>query len=1002
MAGVAGALHAELGPDLCFLDSDAIELEELFPQRLARALEAARVIVVLATPGYFERWYCLREWMAALSPWTSAADPGVELLDHVVVAIGAPFSPEERQRFPPPIQQRNLPPTSNITAVARLVADRLASGPPTLGDRLEAAGVGRGVIDLFTAAAALPFVPQTTAGIAAFPKPLPRSLGERFAGRADEFWRLHDTLWTRRMGGATAKPQTVCLHAGGGYGKSQLAIEYVHRMGPRVYRDGLFWIDATQPLEDQLRGVLIALGELPAQAQSLSGPPLRAAVATRLPRNAGESVLVVVDNVPEPSSEQPARPLSDYCPSIDRVTCLITSRARRFDAEIAATIELGVVSPATAVFLLQRDLPVKTILNYSEWLEIAEWVGRLPLALDLLNKSIQGFALTPQELLDASRTTEVSPHLDELAALLQDEMPPGAMRGITQAFDRSLRALPESTRAFALLCCQLAQAPIPRELLLALAGNSGGDVQRLVHRSFLSVSRTSSDALEMHRIMSSFLRRASTDPGPMFEAIAASVGKVLDTVETTGDEALLGLLAPHVAHIAECLAPRSTPGLPLERSAALLERLTLLGARASAGGPLVFVVRGVRAALSAAGTATDPVARARLHLILARALYELGSRQSTTTLLAEAATANTAGVGLIDEITHPLEWARGRNQLGVILAEWGARESDDARLRVALEAYDDALRVRAREAKWLDWAGTQNNMGNALMDMAQRTSDPATVEKAIDAYREAIRIYERSTERERLADVRSNLGPALRVLAEFTGEAGHFAAAERELLAAWTVFPRHIQPNRWGSLANNIGLLRIVWGAHTSDIGRIRAGLNDLSASLTVRRRTKSLTADIATQSDFDWAMTRSNLGRGYTEAGKLEGSAAMLRRAIASLRMALKVRTRATLPLDWGTTTIHLARAYAALGRLQRSLTLLRCAADAYEAGMDEYNRDRFEQEWGRYQEELGDVLMEAASLGDARARSEAAAAYGRALEVLKGTPREALIAEKRKRTLE
>ena len=93
MAGAAAALHAELGPGVSFLDSDAIEAEELFPRRLAIALDAARVIVVLATPGYFERWYCLREWMAALLPWTSATgNPGTNLLDHVIVVLGAPFS----------------------------------------------------------------------------------------------------------------------------------------------------------------------------------------------------------------------------------------------------------------------------------------------------------------------------------------------------------------------------------------------------------------------------------------------------------------------------------------------------------------------------------------------------------------------------------------------------------------------------------------------------------------------------------------------------------------------------------------------------------------------------------------------------------------------------------------------------------------------------------------------------------------------------------------------
>ena len=165
MAGAAAALHAELGPEVCFLDSDAIELEEMFPRRLAMALDAARVIVVLATPGYFERWYCLREWMAALLPWTSAAgSQNASELDHVIVALGAPFSPEDRQRLPPPIQQRNLPSAADIKSVARLVSERLAFEPPTLGDRLAATG-GRSALDLFTADAALPFVTQTTTGI---------------------------------------------------------------------------------------------------------------------------------------------------------------------------------------------------------------------------------------------------------------------------------------------------------------------------------------------------------------------------------------------------------------------------------------------------------------------------------------------------------------------------------------------------------------------------------------------------------------------------------------------------------------------------------------------------------------------------------------------------------------------------------------------------------------------------------------------------------------------
>ena len=76
-----------------------------------------------------------------------------------------------------------------------------------------------------------------------------RSLTDRFVGRVEDLWKLHDLLFQSE--GAIV--QGVGVVAGtGGLGKTQLAIEYVRRFGYK-YGGGVYWVDADQGL-----GTLIA------------------------------------------------------------------------------------------------------------------------------------------------------------------------------------------------------------------------------------------------------------------------------------------------------------------------------------------------------------------------------------------------------------------------------------------------------------------------------------------------------------------------------------------------------------------------------------------------------------------------------------------------------------------------------------------------------------------------------------------------------------------------
>jgi hypothetical protein len=70
------------------------------------------------------------------------------------------------------------------------------------------------------------------------------SLGDKFVGRVDSLWQLYDSLHRD----STAVLQGTGIVVGtGGLGKTQLAIEYVHRFGV-AYTGGVYWVDADRGL----------------------------------------------------------------------------------------------------------------------------------------------------------------------------------------------------------------------------------------------------------------------------------------------------------------------------------------------------------------------------------------------------------------------------------------------------------------------------------------------------------------------------------------------------------------------------------------------------------------------------------------------------------------------------------------------------------------------------------------------------------------------------------
>ena len=83
-----------------------------------------------------------------------------------------------------------------------------------------------------------------------------QSIGARFVGRADRLRDIHRVL---SEGTGDAARLTSRITAGGGFGKTRLAIEYLHRYA-RYYPGGIFWVNAeSSDIEGEFWRVLSTL-----------------------------------------------------------------------------------------------------------------------------------------------------------------------------------------------------------------------------------------------------------------------------------------------------------------------------------------------------------------------------------------------------------------------------------------------------------------------------------------------------------------------------------------------------------------------------------------------------------------------------------------------------------------------------------------------------------------------------------------------------------------------
>jgi tetratricopeptide (TPR) repeat protein len=580
-----------------FLDTSDIEAGDRFPNVLADALLRSTVVVVFVEDVYFDRWYCLRELRTALAPFDLALrrnNGGQETeraLEHIVIALpAAGLAPAQLDDLPPLLARGESWLGAHQTdQLAELVRRRYAALPQTLAERIgdtEAQSLARE----FLSEAVLPEPvssgrePRVQDGeVPFYAQALPPSLEEGFVGRANDLWRIHFALSTMHHF-RPSSGGTIAIEGGAGFGKTRLVLEYFFRFGPRHYRGGNFWVDASGGvgmLPRQFRGILRSLSPgdedvATAEAGRNYAQDLRRALHARVQST---PVLFVIDNIPE---GQHPPPLDEWCPSLGEVSCIITSRAKvSLWSAAVKDIPLSAIDGDSAVAMLTRGLNRQTLAEV-QWRKLAEMTGNLPLALELLNRTLRVPGISASQLLARLEEAPLA-ELERRYAILRPHIPAGSLRGIGETFAISYAILRPTEKKAARLLAHLAPEPVPLRILELLEPQGVKELARvtLVARSFVSPVYSADIQMfgTMHRLLADFLRSRSKSPDAEQVIAATAVASAMEEVrsENPVDWPLADACLPHAVRFFGELACREPVPEVAIRLASTLGAALLVG-----------------------------------------------------------------------------------------------------------------------------------------------------------------------------------------------------------------------------------------------------------------------------------------------------------------------------------------------------------------------------------------------------------------------------------------
>jgi tetratricopeptide (TPR) repeat protein len=339
-------------------------------------------------------------------------------------------------------------------------------------------------------------------------EPLPRVWGDvpprnpSFTGREELLKQLHGQLLQVRE--TAVLPQA--LHGMGGVGKSQLAIEYVHRHSQDY--DLVWWISAEH--QGQILGALTNLAQRlkldTSNEANIAVPAVREALSTG--QTGYRRWLLIFDNA------ENVEDVRQFFPTGGAGKILVTSRNQGWE-RVARTLEVDVFTRAESnSFLIHRA----SELTEHEASRLADALGDLPLAIEQAAAWRSATGMSVDQYLELLAAKQVSKRIELLRAMPS----PDYGLSVAAAWDMSFDRLEETNQAAMQLlqiCSFFAPEPISRDLF---AGSPAAPITpeldemlddpiklsraiRDIQRYALAKFDHRSNTLQMHRLIQQVL-----------------------------------------------------------------------------------------------------------------------------------------------------------------------------------------------------------------------------------------------------------------------------------------------------------------------------------------------------------------------------------------------------------------------------------------------------------------------------------------------------------------
>jgi tetratricopeptide (TPR) repeat protein len=622
------------------------------------------------------------------------------------------------------------------------------------------------------------------------------------------------------------------------------------------------------------------------------------------------------------------RPLREYCPAIGHVSCLVTSRALQGYGYAIRPLALDMLDLPAARMLLSQgtSAAVARVLGEHELDELANWCGRLPLALEVLNGVLVTEATTADALLQQARSDGIASALSDHVAGLRRSLPPDLVRG-AEVFEFSYRRLDRTSQAVAQYLAWLATVPVPlrfiqvtREAQTAV----DGAIALLVARSLLKRVGDRQEAIEMHAVVASFIRTLHGQPGQEAAVFMSVVQRFAELQSAERDvpsrEHLVDLLDHLRWHAAR--VRRMGPDAPLDdRASDLLEEvlssLQALSNSTDLDTPSLAILD-LCDLLEPRRTAPQHALNlGAVHAHRGKALLDLASWDTSTVRLRHALEHTQKALEIYGRREHPLQWAQLQDNLGLIFFRLGERAdeaSESERLLGAAEtAFRAALEIYTRDEHRVDWARTQNHLGNALVKLGEleRPSDRSIEHTvaSVDAHRLALEAYSRDDEPARWAVTTMNRGLALMRLGQDTDRADYLVDAVADLRSSLEVYTKESRPLAWATVQYNLASTLDSLTSLTA--GRDRA--ESLSAAADAAR--SALEVFTKDAQPVMWAAAHLALGRVLSRQGSQRTAQRLLKEAAAEFRAALEIFSESVYPSQRSIAEDELKSVLDALG---------------------------------------------------------------------------------------